>query len=193
MGRYSDYFKAIWALQANRKIIGLGLFNVIIDNSKTFTPGDPVVPLAGADQAIQVLTQKGYDFILITGQPVNRSRTLDIDDFENIIGGTREFITQLGGRLRNVYYAPGTDKADPYVKPNPGMWERAQNENNFKWADTIFVGSEPNDIKASNKVKATPVLIKPANTESKMKAFELTNNIKVQEFPSFLDFANSMP
>lgn len=193
MGRYSEYFKEIWKLQANRKVLGIGLFNVIVDNSKTFTPGDAIVPLPGADQAIQLLTQKGYDFIIITGQPVNRSRALDVTDFENIISGTRDYIIELGGRVKNVYYAPSTDKNDPFVKPNPGMWERAQSENGFKWSETVFVGSEPNDVKASNKVKATPVLIKPANSEAKMKAFELANNIKVQEFPSFLDFANSMP
>jgi HAD superfamily hydrolase (TIGR01662 family) len=192
MGRYSDYFNEIWKLQGNRKVIGIGLFNVIVDNSKVFTPGDTLVPLAGADQAIQVLSKKGYDFILITGQPALRTKTLEIQDFENIITGAREFITQLGGRLRNAYYAPGTDKNDPYVKPNAGMLERAQNENNFKWADTYFVGSETNDVKMSSKVKANPVLIKTAGTESKLKAFELTHQIKVQEYSNLLDFANTL-
>jgi HAD superfamily hydrolase (TIGR01662 family) len=192
MGRYLDYFQEIWKLQANRKVIGLALFNVLVDNTKTFTPGDQVKPLEGIDKAIQLLSSKGYDFVIITGQPVNRSKLLDINDFENIIGGAREFITQLGGRVRNVYFAPSIDKNDPYVKPNPGMFEKAQSENNFKWADTIFVGSEPNDVKAVTKVKGIPVLIKSSNTESKMKSFELSNNIKIQEYSSLLEFATSL-
>lgn len=189
MGRYSEYFKEVWKIQDSRKIIGLGIFNVLIDNSKPFTPGDSVSPLPGVDDAIRTLTRKGYDFVLITGQPTKRTKLLENHDFENIISGAGEFISQLGGRVRNVYYAPGIDKNDPYVKPNPGMLERAQNENNFKWSDTLFVGSELNDIKMSVKVGADPVLI--GNTE-KIKAFELTNQVKVKEFPSLLDFANSL-
>lgn len=192
MGRYSEYFKEIWQMQADRKVIGIGLFNVLIDNSKVFTPGDTVSPLEGVDVAIQTLAQKGYDFIIITGQPSNRSRILENHDFENIISGARDFITQLGGRVKNVYYAPGTDKNDPYVKPNAGMLERAQNENNFKWADTYFVGSETNDVKMATKVKAQPVLIKTKGVESKLKAFELTHQTKVQEYNNLLEFANSI-
>ena len=192
MGRYSEYFKEIWKLQANRKIIGIGLFNVLVDNTRAFTPGDPVIPLDGVEAAIKILVQKGYDFILITGQPPSRAKVLEMYDFENIIAGARQFIEQLGGRVRNVYYAPGTDKNDPYVKPNAGMWERAAAENNFKWEGCYFVGSETNDVKASTKVKATPILIKSANTESKLKAFELTHQTKVKEFSSLVEFANSI-
>jgi HAD superfamily hydrolase (TIGR01662 family) len=192
MGRYSEYFKEVWKLQANRKVIGLGLFNVLVDNTRVFTPGDAVMPVDGVDKAIQMLSQKGYDFIIITGQPSSRTRALEMHDFENIITGARQFIEQLGGRVRNVYYAPGTDKNDPYVRPNTGMWERAASENNLKWDGVYFVGSETNDVKASTKMKAIPVLIKTANSESKLKAFELTHQTKVKEFSSLLEFANSL-
>lgn len=192
MGRYSDYFKEIWKLQANRKIIGLSLFGVLVDNSRPFTPGDAVNPAEGADRAIQIMTQKGYDFVIITGQPPSRTRTLEINDFENILSGARQFVDQMGGRIRNAYYAPGTDKNDPYVRPNTGMWERAAAENNIKWDDCYFIGSDTNDIKASVKMKATPVLIKSNNMESKLKAFELTHQTKVKEFSSLLEFANSL-
>ena len=191
MGRYSEYFNEIWKLQANRKIMGIGLFGVLVDNTKPFTPGDPVVPIAGVDQAIQILSQKGYDFIIISGQPPKRTKLLEMHDFDNIISGAGEFITQLGGRVRNVYYAPSIDKNDPYVKPNPGMLERAQSENNFKWEESFFVGSEINDVKMSVKVKATPVLISNG-TDTKTKAFELTHQIKVKEYETLLDFANSL-
>jgi histidinol phosphatase-like enzyme len=192
MGRYTEYFKEVWKMQSNRKIIGLGLFNVLVDNTKIFTPGDPVSPINDVDKAIQLLSQKGYDFIIITGQPASRTRALEMHDFENIITGARQFIESVGGKVRNVYYAPGTDKNDPYVRPNTGMWERAQSENNMKWDGVYFVGSETNDVKASTKMKAVPILIKNPNVESKLKAFELTHQTKVKEFSSLLEFANSL-
>ena len=98
----------------------------------------------------------------------------------------------MGNRVKNAYYAPGTDKNDPYVRPNAGMWERAQNEKMVTWSDTYFVGSDANDVKAATKVKALPVLIKSANKEIKTKAFELMHQVKVQEFNSLLEFANSI-
>jgi histidinol phosphatase-like enzyme len=188
MGRYTDYFKDIWALRANRKVIGMTLFGVILDNNNAFTPGQQMVVSDETIEAIKILIAKGYDFLFIAGQPPNRTKNLEIQDFENIFYSIKEIITQLGGRIKNVYYAPSTDKNDPYVKPNTGMFERAQNEGMIKWEGSYFIGAEPNDVKAAVKSKATPVLI-TSGKESKIKAFEMTNQIKVQEFTSLYDFA----
>ena len=73
------------------------------------------------------------------------------------------------------------------------MFERAQKENMIKWSETMFVGSEANDVKAALKVSATPILIRNAtNKDLKIKTLELVNNTKVQEFNSLLEFANSI-
>jgi histidinol phosphatase-like enzyme len=188
MGRYTDYFKDIWALQANRKVIGMTLFGVVLDNKNAFSPGQQMIVSDETVEAMKILIAKGYDFLFIAGQPPNRTKNLEIQDFENIFYSMKEIITQLGGRIKNVYYAPSTDKNDPYVKPNTGMFERAQNEGTIKWEGSYFIGAEPNDVKAAVKSKATPVLI-TSGKESKIKAFEMTNQIKVQEFTSLYDFA----
>ena len=191
MGRYASYMKELWQLQDNRKVIGLTLFGVLFDNSKPFTPGQQLAPFDYTDQAIRLLSQKGYDFLIIAGQPPQKTRNLEIVDFENILGATRDMITQFGGRVKNAYYAPGTDKNDPYVKPNTGMFERAQNEGMVKWADAYYIGVEAADVKAATKMKATPILIK-TDVASKIKAFELTHQIKVKEFATLLEFAQSL-
>lgn len=192
MGRYSEYFKEIWKLQGNRKVIGLNLFGVIFDNSTPFTPGNQLNVAEGVPDAINMLTQKGYDFLVIQGQPASRTKNLEIQDFENILSSFREFVVSTGGRVVNNYYAPGIDKSDPYVKPNPGMFERAAAENSVKWNDAVYIGSDINDVKAANKIKATPVLITSLSKQTKNKAFELTNQIKIQEFDTLLDFAKQI-
>ena len=192
MGRYTDYFKDIWQMQANRKVIGMTLFGVLLDNTTPFTPGQQLVISDGVIDAVKILIAKGYDFLFITGQPQNRTQALSIQDFENILASAREMIEQHGGRVKNAYYAPGIDKNDPYVKPNTGMFDRAQNEGMVKWAESYFIGSEVNDVKAAMKVKSVPVLIKSAGKDVKTKASQLMNQIKVQEFDSLLDFANSI-
>ena len=192
MGRYSEYFQDIWKLQANRKVLGLTLFGVIYDNSTPFTPGNQLTVAEGVESALKILTQKGYDFIIVAGQAPNRTKNLSQQDFENILTATRDIFGTLNATIKSAYYAPGIDKTDPYVKPNPGMFERAQNEGFVKWDGTYYIGAEANDVKASAKVKAVPVLIKSANKESKMKAFELTHQVKVIEFNSLLEFANNI-
>lgn len=192
MGRYSEYFKEIWKLQGNRKVIGLTLFGVIFDNSTPFTPGNQLNVAEGVPDAINILTQKGYDFLVIQGQPASRTKNLEIQDFENILSSFREFVVSTGGRVVNNYYAPGIDKSDPYVKPNPGMFERAAAENSVKWNEAVYIGSDINDVKAANKIKATPVLITSLSKQTKNKAFELTNQIKIQEFDTLLDFAKQI-
>ena len=192
MGRYTNYFKDIWQMQANRKVIGMTLFGVLLDNTTPFTPGQQLVISDGVIDAVKLLISKGYDFLFITGQPQNRTQALSIQDFENILASAREIIEQHGGRVKNAYYAPGLDKNDPYVKPNTGMFDRAQNEGMLKWAESYFIGSEANDVKAAMKVKSVPVLIKSAGKDVKTKASQLMNQIKVEEFNSLLEFANSI-
>ena len=123
MGRYSEYFKEIWKLQGNRKVIGLTLFGVVFDNSTPFTPGNQLNVADGVPDAINMLTQKGYDFLVIQGQPSSRTRNLEMQDFENILSSFREFVGSVGGRVVNNYYAPGIDKMDPYVKLQFGRYQ----------------------------------------------------------------------
>lgn len=192
MGRYTNYFKDIWQMQSNRKVIGMTLFGVLLDNTTPFTPGQQLTISNGVIDAVKILISKGYDFLFITGQPQNRTQALSMQDFENILASAREIIEQHGGRVKNAYYAPGIDKNDAYVMPNTGMFDRAQNEGMIKWTESYFIGSEANDVKAAMKVKSIPVLIKSASKDIKTKASQLMNQIKVQEFNSLLEFANSI-
>jgi HAD superfamily hydrolase (TIGR01662 family) len=193
MGRYKQYFDEVWQLQSNRKVIALNLFGVIYDNITPFTPGNNLNIADGVEVGLQMLSQKGYDFLIVTGQPPLRTKNLEINDFENIINATSEIIKKLGGRLKNAYYAPSTDKTDPFVKPNTGMFERAESEGQITWKEAQYLSVESADIKAAAKMGATPVIIRSAtNKDLKFKALEMTSNVKVIEFNSLLDYAQSL-
>jgi HAD superfamily hydrolase (TIGR01662 family) len=192
MGRYSGYMKEIWSLEANRKPLAMTLFGVILDNQRAFTPGDQLSLTDEVAEALPLITKKGYDLLIIAGQPPNRTRNLEVHDFDNILAGFREISNHLGVRIKNAYYAPSTDKNDPYVKPNTGMFERAQNENMIKWEGSYYIGAELNDVKAAVKMKAKPVLLKQGNVDFKTKGFELTNHVKIKEYQNLLDFAKEL-
>jgi HAD superfamily hydrolase (TIGR01662 family) len=192
MGRYSEYLKDVWKMQQGRKIIGLTLFGVIFDNTTPFTPGNQLAITDDIAEAIKLITQKGHDFLVIMGQPPSRTKNLDLKDFENILGAFKEIVESLGGRVRNNYYSPSTEKTDPYVKPNTGMFERAAKENPVKWDETFYIGADITDVKAATKMKSIPIMITGLSKPTKNKAFELTNQVKIREYESLLDFAKSI-
>ena len=184
MGRYSGYIEVITQFKQNKKSIGMSVFNVLIDNSKLFTAGDQLEIYPFVQDAIQILTQKGYDIVLITGQPSRRSSDIDIADFENILNSLKQIVQEFGGNVKASYYTPETDKTNPYVKPNTGMFLRAENEGNIIWKDSFFIGSDKNDIKASNSLSTTAILVGNNNVGS----LESSS----QHFENLLEFAKAI-
>jgi HAD superfamily hydrolase (TIGR01662 family) len=184
MGRYSAYIDVITQFKQNKKSIGMSVFNVLIDNSKPFTPGDQLEIYPFVQDAIQLLTQKGYDLLFITGQPPRRTRDIAIEDFDNILDSLKNITSEYGGTAKASYYTPSSDKTDPYVKPNIGMFRRAENENNVVWKDTFFIGCDKNDIKAALSLPTTAILV--GDTKDSV------NNDSVQKFENLLEFAKAV-
>jgi HAD superfamily hydrolase (TIGR01662 family) len=184
MGRYSAYIDVITQFKQNKKSIGMSVFNVLIDNSKPFTPGDQLEIYPFVQDAIQLLTQKGYDLLFITGQPPRRTRDIAIEDFDNILDSLKNITSEYGGTAKASYYTPSSDKTDPYVKPNIGMFRRAENENNVVWKDTFFIGCDKNDIKAALSLPTNAIIV--GDTKDSV------NNDSVQKFENLLEFAKAV-
>lgn len=188
MGRYSSYIDSIAQYRASRKALGLSLFNVLLDNSKAFTPGDMLEVYPHVPEAINILNQKGYDFVIITGQPTRRTKDIAISDFENILSSVQEMFNNAGANIRGAYFTNLTDKKDLYVKPNTGMFKRAENEKKITWNETFYIGSDKNDIKAASAVNATPILL-GSLSESESISLNKTN---LQIFNNLLEFAKAV-
>jgi HAD superfamily hydrolase (TIGR01662 family) len=184
MGRYSAYIDVISQFKQSRKSIGMSVFNVLIDNSKTFTSGDQLEIYPFAQEAIQILTYKGYDLVFITGQPPRRTKDIEINDFENILNSLKQMTAEFGGSVRASYYTPSTDKNDPYVKPNIGMFKRAENENSIIWKDTFFIGCDKNDIKAATSLPTTTILVGSSKIDNL--------DSSIQQFENILEFAKAV-
>lgn len=184
MGRYSAYIDLISQIKQNKKSIGMSVFNVLIDNSTPFTPGDQLAIYPFAQQAIQILTQKQYDIVLITGQPPRRTTDITIDDFENILNSMKQMTAEFGGNVKASYYTESTDKNNPYVKPNIGMFKRAQNDGNISWKDSFFIGCDKHDIKAATSLPTTAILVGDSKVSGLQESF--------QHFENILEFAKAV-
>jgi|SRR5210317_803531 HAD superfamily hydrolase (TIGR01662 family) len=188
MGRFSNYIDSITEYRQSRKSIGMSIFGVLLDDSTIFTPGDMLNVYEHVPEALSVLNQKGYDFVLITGQPNRRSKNIDQKDFENIIAAMQEMFTDLGCTIRGSYYTNLTEKSDPYVKPNTGMFKKAESDKKITWNESFYIGVDTNDIKAANAVNATPILL---GTLSDIDSVSL-NKINLQTFKNLLEFAKAI-
>ena len=124
MGRYSDYMRDIWAIQANRKVLGITLFGVFFDNSKPFTPGDQLQLAEGAETAV-----------LNTGAPKSKTRGVADD---------------VGGRPTSVIpeipvtplFAPSERPDEPITNgidmgPGEGSSALMMAKSNEKLSDTL--------------------------------------------------------
>lgn len=93
-----------------------------------------------------------------------------------------------------IYYAAGSQKKDPYVKPNVGMFKRCEKEHPaIKFREGYYVGDKISDLKAARKMGAIPVLVRTGyggESEELLKRFAYRDIAKrVLVFDDLMSFA----
>lgn len=119
-------------------------------------------PIEGSLEAVANIRQKGYHIVVITNQPGIGRGNMTVQDVEDIHKYMLELLGKAGcPSIDGIYYASGTTKQDPFVKPNPGMFERAEEHNkSIKFKEGFYVGDTIADLKAAIKAGARPVLVR---------------------------------
>lgn len=142
--------------------------------------------------AIKMIRKKGYRLVFI-----NDERGRDPGQVESEWGSLMSIFGKAGIQsIDTMYFSPGTDKQDPYVKPNTGMFKRAEDEYHVKWSQGWHVGNTIADMKAADKLGAKPILIKTPKglvTLDKLKTHANKQlNKKVKVFENLMEFATSL-
>lgn len=119
-------------------------------------------PIPGSLEAIAKLRMIGHGIAIITNQSGIDKGLYTPQDVDN----THDYMLKLLGEegcpsIDAIYYAAGSQKQDPFVKPNIGMFKRCEKEHpylNFKQG--YYVGDKISDLKAALKAGAIPVLVR---------------------------------
>jgi D-glycero-D-manno-heptose 1,7-bisphosphate phosphatase len=155
-------------------------------------------PIPGSLEAVALLRRKGYNIVVITNQAGIIKGVLTQQDVESVHQRMLELLGDAGCySIDGIYYSTSNLKEDIYAKPNIGMFKKAENDLRLKFKGGAYVGDKISDLKAAEKMKCSPILVRTGHGEEtieKLKTFanrELSKKTKI--FDNLWEYADSMP
>lgn len=185
-------------LPAKKIVIGLERDGVINENVGWLKDPKKFIPIEDSLRAILTLKKKGYYVVILSNQGGIEKGEITIDDVETVNSYMLSLLGRIGcDSIDGLYYSASDKKNDYYAKPNIGMFKRCENENkNISFSNGFYVGNDIDDIKASLKAGARPILIlndKGLNTYNKIKKGINKNLLKkIYTFNSLFEFVQNL-
>lgn len=157
-------------------VFGLFPFSTVVDsNTFDFKSGKLDFHNSAVD-ALKLLGGKNCSVILFVNQFKNK---LSFDQFQQLNKVLENFISSHGIKVAGLYWCPSTDKNDPFVVPNPGMFNRVTENQGIDWDNIPVIATSDSDLLAAERAKATPIKIGKGSS-------------KWTQFDSFLDWAKTI-
>ncbi|MBU1344069.1 MAG: D-glycero-beta-D-manno-heptose 1,7-bisphosphate 7-phosphatase [Proteobacteria bacterium] len=116
-------------------------------------------------EAIALLTQKGFDVIVITNQSVIGRKMITQETLDAIFQKMKVGVKKAGGKIKDIFFCPHTPRENCSCrKPNPGLILDAQKKYQISLDQSCLVGDSAKDIEcALNAGCAKTVLVKTGN------------------------------
>jgi len=184
----------------NKKItIGLDRDGTINRDIGTYvTKPEDFDPIPGSLEAVALLRRKGYNIVIITNQAGISKGIMSQQDVELVNYRMLELLGEAGCySIDGIYYSTSNLKEDIYAKPNIGMFKKAEADLKLRFKGGAYVGDKITDLKAAEKIKCTPILVKTGygdETIEKLKTFanrSLSKKTKI--FNNLWEYADSLP
>ena len=187
-----------WPTKFDKPAIGINLHGTIIEYVDNITDVSQVTPIPGSLDAIRILRLKGYKVFIFADYPGIFKNTQTTNQADSIHAYLMEILGKSGCfSIEGLYYNNSDLKDDIFAKPNPGMYKRASNEYGISWKGGYVVGDSFKDVKVSEKLKVTPVLLESSihHQEALDKLQSFSNRElkkKVRHYSNLFEFANSL-
>lgn len=183
----------------DKPVIGLdrdGVINFTKGKNTYVYKSEDFIPIPGSLEAISIIRNKKYKIVIITNQGGIFEGKYTKYDVEKLHNYMFELLGKAGCMsIDGIYYTESLIKKDIFVKPNTGMFKRAEKEiSGIKFSEGYYVGDSIEDVKVANKVNAKPILVRTGNgidCEKELNKFTYKNILKkVVIFDNLLQFAN---
>lgn len=139
------------------KLVGLFPFNTLVDPKTSDIHAGKIDFLVSGGEALRELARKNYSVVLFINQ--FKQRPLPMEHFQGLNQAIDNFVKQSGTTIAGLYWTPGSAKADPFVVPNAGMFNRATENQGINWTDIPVLSTYDADLLAATKVGALPIKI----------------------------------
>jgi len=178
--------------------IGLDRDGTINEDRGYISHPDGFVPIVGSLEAVAQIRAKGYNIVILTNQAGISKGLLTQQDVESVNHRMLELLGQAGcPSIDGIYYSTTNLKDDMFAKPNIGMFRRAEEEQGVKFKGGAFVGDKISDLKAAEKIGATPVLVKTGHGADTLKELDRYAHRDLKKktmiFDDLWSFANALP
>lgn len=158
-------------------VVGLDRDGVINEDLGTYCyKAEDFKPVPGSLKAMAELRRKGYKIAVITDQGGIEKGLYTEEDVDKLHDHMFQLLGQEGClTIDALYYSASSRKADPFAKPNTGMFKRCEKENpQIKFKEGYYVGDKMKDLKAAMNIGARPVLVRTGyglETEKELNKF----------------------
>jgi histidinol-phosphate phosphatase family protein len=121
--------------------------------------------LPGAKEALKLLSDNGYDIIIISNQGGVSKKHFSVEALDGITSKMLSEITIAGAKIKKVYYCihQDSDKCD-CRKPKIGMFIRAEKELGIKAKGSFFIGDGKTDVDAGRTAGLKTILVLSGKT-----------------------------
>jgi len=191
-----------WPKVFPKSIVGLDRDGVINVNKGYISDPNDWEPIPGSLEAIRMIRLKGYKLVILTNQGGIIKKEQTHDQVEAVHQRMMQVFGNAGVySIDGLFYSESSLKCDCFAKPNIGMFHRAEKElfnNKYRFKDRgFFVGDKITDLKAAERIGATPILVRTGHgvaTEKDLQKFSKEKlRKKTKVFENLLQFAQKLP
>jgi D-glycero-D-manno-heptose 1,7-bisphosphate phosphatase len=116
--------------------------------------------LPKAKKGIALLTKNGFHIIIITNQSVIARKMTTLEGLSRLHTNMMKEIEEAGGKITNIYFCPHhPDDGCNCRKPQPGLLQKAIQENGIDPTKSYMVGDRIMDIQVGKTVGCKTILI----------------------------------
>lgn len=144
--------------------------------------------LDGSQEAIKQLGDIFGRIVVVSNQRGVGRGIMTLDSLKEIHGNMQRTIEESGGRLDKVYACTAIEDTDHNRKPNTGMATQAKEDfPEIDFRKSIMVGNNMSDMEFGKRMNMLTVFLTTTNSP-----VELPNDLVDEQYPSLLDWANSI-
>ncbi len=163
------------------KVVVLGRDGVINQQRRDgAVTADNFEPVAGSVDAIARLAQAGFRVVIATNQQELSRGELDVEDLHDVHLKLLSLITETGGAIDGVYFAP-TGNPDGHGKSQPkvALLEQVSERYRLPATELIVIGDSREDLEAAASVGARSVLVQTGDSEQAFAALKKFQGVTI--------------